>query len=286
MANLDLVGIGDLIGGDQSRERDAELFGDAGEGVARLNDVFEHRVRLSDLEAGGAVEGAPEVPGGDGGVGTPGLGDLLHLAGCGRDGEFIGLVNGVADAEVARGEDVGAFEGEDEEHLDGPDADAFDGGEGGEDVGIGEGGEAGEGDAAGGEVEDVGGFLLGEAEGAETRGAEGDEFGGGEFAAVAGGGKDAGEDGGGGFSAELLVDDGAGEGGEVGGVVGYGVGSDLANDGAEDGVRGFEMEEGFFHGNAKADGRIKQYNDTPHATFSFGNHSAGNGATETSGEGG
>lgn len=143
----------------------------------------------------------------------------------------------------------------------------------------------GEPDSTVGEVDEVGCFLLREAEGAEAFRAEGDQFGGGEFAPSTGRSENAGEDGAGGSATELLVDDRTRQGGEVRGVVGYGVGTDLANDVAKNGVRYFEIEESFFHGNATAEGRIKENDDTPHSPFYTRNFAARNGAAETSGEG-
>jgi hypothetical protein len=114
-----------------------------------------------------------------------------------------------------------------------------------------------------GEVEEIVGFLVGESEGAEACRAEGGEAGGGEAAVGScGGGEEAAEDGVGGLAAELLGDDGAGQGGEIGVVVGYAVGTDILDDGIEGRVGVLEMEEGFFDGNGMAAGRIHERSDS------------------------
>jgi hypothetical protein len=147
--------------------------------------------------------------------------------------------------------------------VGGPDADAFDGGEGGDDLVVGEAGEAGVGDGVLGEVEEIVGFLVGESEGAEACRAKGGKTVGGEAAiGPGGGGEESAEDGLGGLAAELLGDDGAGQGGEIGLVVGYAVGTDVLDDGVEGRVGGLEMEEGFFDGNGLAAGRINERSDS------------------------
>lgn len=181
--------------------------------------------------------GAPEVPGGDGAVGLPGGADFNGLVFGGEVFEVVEDLDAAAEAEVVDGEEVGAAHDEDEEHFGGPAADAFDGEEGLDDVFVGHGGEGGDGDfaavEAGGEVEEVGAFLAGEAAGAD------DFF---VFFVDAqdagGGGAAGGEEGfefaehrGGGGGGDLLGEDGVAEGGEGVGAGGEGAWADAGDEG-------------------------------------------------------
>src|SRR6267154_6827613 len=77
----------------------------------------------------GALEGAPQVPTGDGAVGAPAFAEGQEFLGFGH--VFFAVGDGPAFfyAQVVDGEDVGAAEAEDQEHFDGPGADAANGDE-------------------------------------------------------------------------------------------------------------------------------------------------------------
>ena len=177
------------------------------------------------------------------------MGELVHLLGGGWGRESIGLLHGVADAEVAGGENVGALEGEDEEHVGSPDADAFDLGEAGDDFFIGERGEFFEDEFAiagvAGQVADIGGFLGGETEGAHARRAQ-FEDGGGSHGTGDGGGEAA-EDDAGDASAQLLVDDGVDKGLKIGLAKLDTIISNPLNDAVEHRVAGSEVANGLLH---------------------------------------
>src|ERR1017187_10725674 len=126
------------------------------------------------LQVGVAFQAAPEVPTGYRAVGAPAAGHPLHFVSGGEGFQIVGFADGVADAQVARGQDVGPLQGEDQEHVSGPDADAFDLGEAEDDLVVGQSGEIREhqlplagmaGGGAGG-----GGLFGGGAEGGHTRG--------------------------------------------------------------------------------------------------------------------
>src|ERR1035437_10460132 len=129
---------------------------------------------MSGLQVGVAFQAAPKVPTGHGAVGAPAVGHPLHFVRGGEGFQIVGFADGVADAQVAGGEDVGALEGEDQEHVSGPDADALDLGEAEDDLVVGEGGEIREhnfaraGVAGGGGG--GGGRLGGKAPGGDTGG--------------------------------------------------------------------------------------------------------------------
>ena len=59
-------------------------------------------------------------------MGSPFFGELLHCGVIGKTFEPVDCLEAFADAEVARGKDVGAVEREYEEHVHRPDADALD----------------------------------------------------------------------------------------------------------------------------------------------------------------
>src|SRR6201999_2354320 len=90
----------------------------------------------------------PEVRRGEASVGAPAFGEL---AGFGLDRgqlEAVEVADGVAEDEVAGGEDVGAAEVEEEEELGAPAAQAADGGDRRDHLVIGEAAEGGEVEAA------------------------------------------------------------------------------------------------------------------------------------------
>jgi VWFA-related protein len=255
------------VGADEGEETVAHLgFVGVPGGVSLegCDEIFPgwHGIGYPGLQSGLIVEAAPEVPGGDGAPGAPGSGEGFHVGGVRGSGEGPGAADGIADPEVAGGEDIGAAEGEDEKHVGGPDADAPDGGQMGDDIIVGHRGEGAEADFAGGgaagQVVEGGALGGGEAAGAELFGGEGGDEGGGDPPGV-GGGAEAGPDSGGGASAQLLGDDGAGEGGENGGVVVDGERSGAVDEGAEDGVGVAEVLDGGMHGNGKPRGCIHKY---------------------------
>ena len=265
--------------GDMAREQGAfkaKFFGahegeDAGEHGGFLGVEGEVGFEGGDeVSAGGhgrsqgglVVEAAPKIPGGGGTPGAPGFGEAFHLRRQRRLAEGIGAGNGVADAQVAGGEDVGTAESEDEKHLSRPDADAADLDELGDDVLVRQTGEGAEAEAPGPgalrEIENGSSLGGGEAAGAERIRTK-REDGGGRQAARAHRGMDARPDGGGGAPAELLRDDRAGQRRKYGRMIADGIGSGASDDGAEDRVGAAQMGGGGMHGNGRARGRILKY---------------------------
>jgi hypothetical protein len=219
------------------------------------------RARLVGEEHGfaGGVAGAPHVPAGDGAPGAPLFRAALDLVDGGEHRRVEGFRfweaeegegESFAHAVVGDGENVGAAEAEDEEHLHGPRADAADLGQPLDDFLIGhaaDGGEGGNGSVEGLRREIAQGFGLasGEAAGAEhVVGGLQQEFGRGvEFAEC---GEQALEDGGGGFTVKLLINDGL-EQCFKGGVLAFEFqreGADAPDERAEFGIGGGESTEG------------------------------------------
>ena len=159
------------------------------------------------------------------------------------------FVHGYAHAEVAGGQDVRAPERKHQEHLRGPDTNAFDLGEVRDDFGIGQFLEAGEiqiaGGGFGGEIFQVGRFLLGEASGAHLSVGEFENAFRREW--IAGECREAFENRRRSSAVELLVDDGFGEAFELGRAVGYAAGADALDNGAQRWVGLLQVEDGFAH---------------------------------------
>src|ERR1035437_6602701 len=209
---------------------------------------------MSGLQVGVAFQAAPKVPTGHGAVGAPAVGHPFHFVRGGEGFQIVGFADGVADAQVAGGEDVGALEGEDQEHVSGPDADALDLGEAEDDLVVGEGGEICEHNFAragvAGEVVDVGGLLGGKSQGAHTGGAELKDGFGGDHALDRGG--ETAEDDAGDASAELLEYNGLDQGLEIRRAKLDPIIANPFDNGGEHRVAGAEVVNGLLHGETRA----------------------------------
>src|SRR5580658_8752748 len=107
-----------LIGGAQALAT-ASILDNTLPGCHRLWSVFRR------LNLGGSIEAAPQLPGRDGAVGVPGLGDPREVSRLGMNLEAVGLAHGIANAQIQDRQHIGAFEGENQEHLRRPDTYPF-----------------------------------------------------------------------------------------------------------------------------------------------------------------
>src|SRR5215469_1445241 len=203
-------------------------------------------------QVGIGLETAPKVPTGHGAVRAPSCGDSFDIRRAGQSIEAVGFLDGVADAEVAGGEDVGAAEGEDEKHVNRPDADALDLGEPFDDLLVGQVEEIFEADRAvagvAGEVTDVGGLLGGKAQRTHSCGPQPEDAGGSEFAGGRGSRRQTGENHTRHSAAKLLIHNGLDECLEIGiaeldTIVSYAV-----DDRGQNRIVTAEVVNGFQHG--------------------------------------
>jgi len=156
-------------------------------------------------------EAAPEIPGRNRAVWPPLQRQFLHLFGRWQLFQAIDFLDCHAHAEVAYGQDVPALQAEHEEHVRGPGANSLHLSEALDHQIVGQFCEAMELDLglAGGEVADVGGFLLRQAAAAHGLFGEGEDGPG--LKRFAGEGRESGENHRSHFPAKLLVDNGAGQ---------------------------------------------------------------------------
>jgi hypothetical protein len=212
-------------------------------GCHRLWSVFRR------LNLGGSIEAAPEIPGRDGAVGVPGLGDPREVSRLGMNLEAVGLAHGIANAQIQDRQHIGALERENQEHLRRPDTHPFHLCQAFNDFFIGELEELAEVELTGynalGEVPYIGSLLLREAAGAKLGWGERQQSPGRKSPPHGFG--EAGENGGRRLPADLLVHNRPAQRFKIGLTRRELIRADLGDEATEDGVGFLEMCDGVLH---------------------------------------
>ena len=213
--------------------------------------------RLLHAESGPA--GAPKIPRSDGAVGAPGLGQFADAYGGREFAQAVAFLDGVLQAEVVHGKNVGAIQAENQKHLRGPTANSLHLHKILDDLIIGQAAEAAEFElaAAGAacEVTEITDFLPGEADAAKLAKGRTEKFGGTRETTAARGVEllKTARDGARGLEGQLLMDDGFGECAELVAALleMQAQRTDAGDEAAEDRVRALQMSKsrgGVFHG--------------------------------------
>ncbi len=168
-----------------------------------------------------SAAGAPQIPSGNRTIGTPRLSELLDACGRGEFAQTVGFLDGVLQAEVIHGQDVGAVEAEDQEHLSRPAANSLHLDKVGDDLLVGHARETAELELAvvraAGKVAQIADLLAGETDRAELAAGSAKKLGGTREASTAAGIEllETAGDGARGFESKLLVKDGFNQGAEL-----------------------------------------------------------------------